>query len=259
MKMTHLSLIPRHFRLYIPVILSLFIFSCSKNGGDSNGTPGGRLSGTVQTWDDKLNSTTDQAGVTVTISDQPTFVAITDATGRYTFDDLAFGVHDLTFSKSGYGTSKLYGVVHNALSATPTTQVANFSFGKTSTTTVTAFAVSGNTFNGQPGVSFSYNFGSAPSTGNRAFVRYFLSAAADVSSTSYSAFSPVVNFSNTSAIAGFTVNDLVSMGFSSGQTVYVRMYGDSFRSNEYKDPNTGKWVFPNINPNTVAAVSFQVP
>lgn len=259
MKMTHSSLIRRNFRLYIPVIIGILLSACSKNSGDSNGTPGGRLSGTVQTWDDKLNSTTDQAGVTVTVSDQPTFVAITDATGRYTFENLTYGAHDLTFSKTGYGTSKLYGVVHNALSATPTTQVANFSFGKTSTTTVTAFAVNGNTINGQPGVSFSYNFGAAPSTGNRAFVRYFLSTAADVSSTSYTAFSAVMNFSSTSAVAGFTVNDLVSMGFSSGQTVYVRMYGESFRSNEYKDPNSGKWIFPNINPNTVAAVSFQVP
>lgn len=236
-----------------------FFASCGKNSGDTNGTPGGRMTGTVQTWDDKLNSTSDMMGITVTVSDLPTFVAITDGTGNYTFGDLPFGVHDLTFAKTGYGTSKLYGVVHNALTAIPTTIVPTFGFGKVATTTVTALALTGNTFNGQPGVSFSYNFSTMPTTGNRAFVRYFLSTAADVSSSSYTAFSPVVNFSNLSAIAGFTVNDLVSMGFSSGQTVYVRMYGESFKSNEYKDPNTGKWVFPNVNTTTVSAVSFQVP
>jgi hypothetical protein len=54
-------------------------------------------------------------------------------------------------------------------------------------------------------------------------------------------------------------NDLLNAGFSSGQTLYVKAYGDSFWSNEYFDPELDRKVFPNLNKNAAAAVSFVVP
>lgn len=234
--------------------------ACSKSGGGS-GTRSGRILGTIQTFDDKLNALTDMAGFTVSFQGAAgvSRTATADATGRYVIDDLPYDTYTLTFSKTGYGTFKLFGVVHQAVTGTSFTQVPNQSLGKTSTTTITAFSVAGNTINGGPGVQFNYNVSPVPSTASRAFVRYFLGNSAAVSPANFQAHSIVYNFSNLSNITGFSKDSLSAMGFSAGQTVFARLYGESFRANDYVDPATGKRVFPNINPTAAAAVSFVVP
>lgn len=243
----------------LPFILVIFsITSCDKEKND-NTPDSATLSGTIQTWDDKLNSTTDAAGITVTIANLPGVSTLTDANGRYSFANLPFDTYELSISKTGYGTYRVFGITHAYNAAQTFTQVPLIAFGKLSTTTITGLSVTGNTINGEPGVSFSYNLSPVPTTSSRAFVRYFLSTTADVSPASYRTYSPLLNFSNLSNITGFTQSQLISMGFSSGQTVYVRLYGDSWRSNDYFDPNLGRQVFPNINPTTVPAVSFVVP
>ncbi|MFM2139613.1 MAG: hypothetical protein RJA57_1920 [Bacteroidota bacterium] len=240
-------------------MLLTILFACSKKNNDNTPPATGSLSGTVQTWDDKLTSTTDVAGITVTITNLTGVSTTTDANGRYTFNNLPFDTYDLSFSKGGYGTYRVFGISHaNTGSQTPT-QVPLVAYGKQSTTTVTGLSVNGSSLNGEPGVTFAYNLNPAPSTASRAFVRYFLGTTSDVSSNNYRAFSQLSNFSNLSNITGFTQSQLIAMGFSSGQTVFVRMYGDSWRSNDYFDPNLGRQVFPNINPTTVAAISFVVP
>lgn len=240
----------------------ILIASCSKKDTAPVLPTSGNLTGNIQTWDDKLTSTTDMAGITVTLTNLANTSTTTDAQGKFSFANLPFDEYDLEISKSGYGTMKLLGVTHAydpSASTVGTTVIPGFSFGKKSTTTVTAFSVSGNNLSGEPGVSFNYTVSPVPTTASRAFVRYFLSNTADVSSTKYKAVSNVVNFSNLSAITGFTTSQLVGMGFSSGQTVYVRMYGDSFITNEYFQPNLGYKIFPNLNVTTVPAVSFVVP
>jgi hypothetical protein len=175
---------------------------------------------------------------------------------------LPYDQYDIEISKTGYGTMKVFGITHSydpAASSVGTTQIPNISFGKKSTTTVTALSVSGNNLLGEPGVSFSYTVNPSPTPASRAFVRYFLSRAADVSPTKYVAASAVVNFSNGSGITGFSTSQLVGMGFASGQTVYVKMYGESFVTNEYYQPNLGYKIFPNVNLTTQPAVSFVVP
>lgn len=250
--------IGKPFPLIVLLSVAAFLFSCKKESAQN--TPvAARMFGTVQTWDDKTTSTSDMAGIKVTITNLANVSTTTDATGRYSFENVAFDLYDLEFSKTGYGTFKLYGVTHAYNASTNYTQLPLVGFGKLSTTTVTSLTVSGNTIGGEPGVTFDYGLSPAPSTASRAFVRYFLGTTAGVSSTSYSAFTGLLNFSNLSNITGFSKSQLLGYGFTSGQTVYVRMYGDSFRSNEYTDPNTGKTIFPNINTTTAPAVSFVVP
>jgi hypothetical protein len=58
---------------------------------------------------------------------------------------------------------------------------------------------------------------------------------------------------------GFTASELYAMGFSTGQTVFIKLYGDSYQSNDYDDPLTGKTVFPNLNQASAAAISFIMP
>lgn len=248
-----------HFITLVVLASIGLLISCKKESTGPGKPLSGKLAGTVQAWDDKLVNNADAAGIKVTITNLSNVSTLTDATGKYSFDNLGFDTYDLEFSKTGHGTYRVYGVTHTYNASNTVTQVPLVGFGKLSITTVTSLAVNGNTINAEPGVTFSYGISPAPSVASRAFVRYFLSTSPGVSNTDYMAFSDVINFSNLSNITGFSQSQLIGFGFVTGQTVYVKMYGDSFRSNEYTDPNSGKTVFPNINPNAAAAVSFVVP
>jgi hypothetical protein len=239
--------------------IACILFACKKDK-DNNG-PSGRIFGNIQTFDDKLNSISDANGYQVVFEKEgggSSTTAVADATGRYAVDDLPYGTYNLTFSKSGYGTYKMFGIVHQE-SPSLSTQIPNQSLGKFSTTTVTGLVVASNIIDGGPGVRFNYDISPAPSTSSRAFVRYFLSTNSSVSPTNYQKVSLLLSYSNTSNVTGFSKDSLTAMGFTAGQTVFARMYGDSFRSNDYTDPVTNKKVFPNVNLTTVPAVSFVVP
>lgn len=233
----------------------LFAFNACKKESTSPAPVGtkSKLTGTVQLWDDKLTSNLDKSGVTVSIDGVPS--TTTDANGKYTFNNLVNDIYTITFTKVGYGVCKLVGINHTYNAAGTT--VPNKSIGKLSTTQVDAFSYNNNTFNGLPGASFTYTLNPVPSVNNKGFVRYFLSKSASVSNTNYETFTEVKSYSSNN-IAGFSVDDLAALGFQSGQTVYIKMYGDSFISNDYDDPNSGKRIFPNLNPTSPAAVSFDI-
>ena len=181
----------------------------------STPTPaGGPLSGAIQLWDDKTATLTDNSGVTVTVDDVTNITTTTDAAGKYTFQNLAYGLHDLTFSKSGYGTYKLFGV-SNTSSANGTT-IPAVQMGKLATTSVASLSVSGTTYNNSPGVSVLYSVMPIPSANNRGYVRYFLSTDPAVSNTNYKYASPVLSVLNNNTTGGFTREDLLTAGFTSG-------------------------------------------
>ncbi|RZK34624.1 MAG: hypothetical protein EOO61_13275 [Hymenobacter sp.] len=108
-------------------------------------------------------------------------------------------------------------------------------------------------------MSVLYSVAPIPTAINRGYVRYFLSTDPAVSSTNYTFTSPIVSVLNNNVTGGFTKEDLLTAGFKSGQTVYLRLYGESVQSNTYVDPNVGTRVFPNLNLTTVEAVSFVLP
>jgi hypothetical protein len=97
------------------------------------------------------------------------------------------------------------------------------------------------------------------SLGNTRYIRYFFSTESDVSNEDYEAvldaFEAQINPYN----LNLTTASLEALGFQSGQTVYVKCYGESFWSNQYDDPDLGTTVFPNLNMNAADAVSFVVP
>ena len=237
--------------------------SCSSNSNETPTPAGGTLSGSVQLWDDKLTTSTDNSGVTITVNDLTNTSATTDAAGKYTFATLPYGLHDFTVSKAGYGSYKLFGVSHNSASISSSsisgTVVPAIQFGKLSTTSITSLSVSGNTYNGNPGVSVLYSVSPTPTSVNRGYARYFLSTDQGVSNTNYKYASPIVSVLNNNVTGGFTKDDLLTAGFKSGQPVYLRLYGESVQSNTYTDPNIGIQAFPNLNLTTPSAVSFVMP
>lgn len=244
--------------LALTIISAVLITGCSKDE-NSPAALTGILRGSVQVWNDKTTSLTDRSGVTVNIENLSGKSTTTAADGSFQFTDLPYDTYDLTFSRSGYGTKKVFGVKLSGTTSGTTVNMPTVQFGALSTTTITALAIVNTTFNGGPGVTYSYSVSPAPSTSNRAYVRAFLGTTNAVSGTNYAAYSILNSASNNNINGGFAASELYAMGFTAGQPVFIKLYGDSYQSNDYDDPLSGKTVFPNLNPTSPAAVQFIVP
>jgi hypothetical protein len=114
-------------------------------------------------------------------------------------------------------------------------------------------------YNAGPGVSYTYTVSPNPSVSNRGYVRAFLSTSPSVSSSNYTAYSTVRSVLSSPATGGFSLEELNGFGFTSGQTVYIKLYGESFISNDYTEPLTGKRIFPNLSTTSAPAISFVIP
>ena len=178
--------------------------------------------------------------------------ARTDASGDYVLSNVAFGTYTLVYEKSGYGTFKRFNLGH---SNGNTIITESPSLGQVSTTQVTGLEANSN----GNSIVLSVTTDPGGSNGNTRYVRYFLSADSNVSNENYSFHSAGLIAQINPLELNITSEDLITAGFSSGETVYVKVYGDSFWSNEYEDPDLGRMVFPNLNLNAAKAVSFVVP
>jgi hypothetical protein len=235
-------------------ILILFITSCSSNDDSPAAATRANISGSVNLYNESTNQV-DLSNMTVSVlGTMPLNSAVTDAEGKFVLSNVPFGTYTLEYTKNGYGTYKKFGVVHGtngqatALTATP-------SLGQVSTTNITGITAS--TSANQVVLSMSTNPGG--SAANRRYIRYFLSTSQSVSATNYSYYSPVFTSQINPFEKTILATELVSAGFTSGQQVYVRAYGDSFWDNAYDSPEFNRRIFPNLNASTVPAAAFIVP
>ncbi|WP_154857229.1 carboxypeptidase-like regulatory domain-containing protein [Cyclobacterium xiamenense] len=243
------------FKFLLGVLIAFLVVSCGNDTDPDDGpATAADIVGSVNLYDEGTNSL-DNAGMQVSVEGtSPLITATTDANGRFVLADVPFGTHTLVYEKAGYGTFKKYEVVHEntgpvtAISETP-------SLGQRSTTEITALAVQL-----QAGeVTLQITTEPAGNTANRRYVRYFLGTESSLEVEDYQAFSPVFVAQINPFELTLSQSDLLDAGFASGQTVYVRAYGDSFWSNTYLDPDQDRTVFPNIHPNAAEPVSFVMP
>lgn len=238
----------------------------STSGGTTGTIPAGiDIKGTVNTYDDKGNALSDKSGVKVTIhcrGNDSTFIQTTDATGAYLFQTKSFGLYDVTYEKTGMGTYK-YGATNYYNSGAPTAPntLPTVQFGSLSTTQITATTYIDATYNGAPGMSYTLTVSPDPNTNSRAYFRCFLSTDSTVSNSNYTGYTSTVrSIISNNATAGFTRDELVTnFGFTTGQKVWLKVYGESLQTNEYFDEKLGRKIFPNLNEVTPAAISFIVP
>lgn len=180
--------------------------------------------------------------------------AITDTEGDFTLSDVPFGTYTLIYEKSGFGTFKNYNIEHtNTGSSTIISETP--SLGEISTTQITAIesSVIGNNIH----VSITTN--PAGSNNNTRYIRFFLSENSNVSNEKYAFYSSGFVSQINPYVIILSKDDLISAGFSSDQTVYLKAYGDSYWSNKYDDPALGRKVFPNLNMTSANSVSLIVP
>ena len=99
--------------------LFILIAACSKNSSHhSIAVPDliqaektrGNISGRILLYDGENIAATDNSGITVSI-DNTTVTTQTGADGRWTLDSIPKGTYDISYSKPGYGTGKIMGVI----------------------------------------------------------------------------------------------------------------------------------------------------
>ena len=235
------------------LILFLLVLgaSCSDSNDNDPPTPtSANVSGSVNLFDDGVTEI-DNSNMTVSV-EGTSISATTNASGQYTLSNVPFGTITLVYEKNGYGTFKRFNIDHSGgdtfIPETP-------SLGQVSTTSITNLTATDN------GTEIILGATTDPdgNIGKTRYIRFFFSTQSNVSNTNYEAVLETLPAQINPRNLNLTNESLVALGFSSGQTVYARCYGESFWSNQYDDPNSGTTIFPNLNPNTATAVSFVVP
>ena len=233
-------------------ILAIATVSCSSDDSNNDPITKANITGSVNLYDEGT-TLLDESNMSVkVVGTNPLITALTNSNGQFVLEDVPFGTYTIEYEKAQYGVFKKFNFSHQG-NANAITEIP--SLGKTSSTEITDLLV--NIVNGQ--VVFSITTSPAGNNSNRRYVRYFLSTSATVSNSNYMYHSPTFISQINPYQSTLTQTELINAGFTSGQTVYVKAYGESYWSNEYLDVNLNKKVFPNLNTVSANAVSFVVP
>lgn len=237
------------------VLLFVFMIAIAgcKENGILNTTAKGNIIGSLNLYDEGTAQIS-KDGMTVSVDgSNPEISAVTNTSGSFVLSNVPLGTYNITFNKNGFGAFKKIGVVHSNTSSTIVSPSP--SLGQISTTRINNLSKS----SANNIVTLTIRTLPAPSNQTPRYIRIFYSNSADVSFDNYRQYSGVYSHRSNPADLEITKTDFNEMGFSSGETVYARVYGDSYWSNDYENTATGKRVFPNLNTTTVSAVSFVVP
>ena len=237
-------------KLVLLGLLLHVVLACGEEDDPLPNPPSADISGQVKLFDEGSNQV---SGSGMTVSAEGLRIEdLTDGDGRFQLSNVLLGPVVIVYEKSGYGTFKNF--INDFNEDLILTEVP--SLGKISQTDVITNSVT------TEGIEVRI---ASVTTGTNTpvrYLRYFFSSRNDVSSENYDAFleRPVESDPGTNpAVLKITGQELNDLGFTSGSSIYARVYGDSFYSNDYEDPNEGRRVFPNLFEDTAQSVEFEVP
>jgi len=245
-----------HVRSNILVLLlfTFVLFTGCENNDVVGVVTRANIIGSVNLYDEGTNPLP-KNGMTVTVvGSSPLISTVTDANGSFVLPDMPFGTYTLSFEKAGFGTYKMTGVAHKNTGSS-TVVAPSPSLGQLSTTTISGLTCT----SGLSNVKLTVTITPVPTNQVARYIRVFYSKNAGVSFYNYTNYSEVYKHMSNPADLELGIKALMEMGFSSGDIVYARVYGDSFWSNDYDNVVSGKREFPNLNSTTLTTVSFVVP
>ena len=236
----------------LKIVVPILIFTLVACGDDDpNNLPAptkGSISGEVDLYDEGTTAL-DNSGMIVSAG---AISATTDSDGKFVIEDVPFGEHIITFEKNDYGTYKFFAEHTNESSHLP----AILALGKISKTEVITVETEVDVND------IVIKVMTSGTTTDDRYLRFFFSTDSNVNSTNYMAASPNELYEGLHTepfINIVTQEELISLGFAIGTTVYVKVYGESFWSNEYIDLGVNYRIFPNLNMTSADPVSFEVP
>ena len=264
--------------ILISLILLLGCLSCSEDDPQPEPLTKAYITGQVKLFDN-FTSPLDNADMTVRIDGQD-IAAKTDAEGKFTLPDLPFGTYNLVYEKPGYGTYKIFGLIHspynNSGSGTIIDNPGSGTFiegtlnlGQISPTRVTGLSVEVTATD----VVLTVTTDPPGSVGNEKYIRYFYGSTQYFGEDFVIGSEGQINFFYSEIIAiqsnpqvitipldefGYTYWGELFL-FSPGEKVFIRAFGDSYWDNHYFDPYLGYTVRPNLNPSAADQVSLIIP
>ena len=216
----------------------------------------------------------DASGVVVTlISGSQQY---NDTTGNYDFPGITTGTYDLTFQKPGYGTMKLFGLSNFGGGTLPTQVGTDYLMQIPVKTAPDTFTLTSNN-------SYMATFDLRLDTPSTQFVEIaqdmlvFISKNKAPTPTDYDII--LDSYDNPDGIGGYTVyfykSNLINLAtpIVTGDTLYAvaysfnryihigaspsQAYGDYGLSSYYMDPQTGKYIYPNLSkPSNIVQFTF---
>ena len=240
-------------KIIVPVLLALLAVTSYSCLDDDNGLKDPDIYGYVHLYDESGYSIDNHSMFVTALNADVEVKGITDVMGMYVIKNVPYGECKLVFEKEGFGTYVLNGIKHSA-DGKPTfvSLIPMLSEKTTTTIKVLTNEVSGDTI-------FVTVITNPPATvkENR-YIRLFFDDNAAVSDSTYKSFSEQFTASKTPFTVEMKKDYFYDMGFQSGQTIFVKAYGDSFYSNDYLNEGSIR-VFPNLNHETPPALSFILP
>ena len=248
----------KRFTLLSFPVLCLLLFSCKGSEDEKEPQPTVTYLGEIELYDEAGRREEDYSGVEVAVlGTEPLVRGYTDARGKFEVEGVPIGRRRASFSKPGYGTyitiEYNYRIAEDG--TTGNRFVSGHKIGKVSTTVpseVTA-SVEGNR------IAISGKVSPAASMEQPRQRQVFLSKDPNVSKDNYMAAVGTMNSVSGTFKDRVDIEYLKTKGFASGDKVYLVVHGNTVAAHPYKDPETGKTVFPALNPTPSNVTSIVIP
>lgn len=234
------------------LVLSALVACKKEENNPSEPTIQYDIIGSVNLYDQGINSLSDSGMIVAVENSVPSIYAITDIDGKFSLSEVPKGSYTLTYSKDTYGVYKRFSVDHTSSENTVISD--NPSLGQKSSIQVTISQAS--VLNDTLVLTTQTN--PQGNVGNTIYLRVLFGKGSNLSPTNFDYFTPVYQSNNSPSIIKFSKQELLSFGFQSGETVYVEVNGESFFSNDYFDPTLNRQVFPNLL-HSIGVLSFVMP
>jgi len=252
--MMHYKTYFRSLKALLLTLLFVVTISCSD---DDLGTPveesgSGAIQGVV-VLHDQFGIPVANEDMTISITGE-TYTATTAANGSYVLTSVPLGTYELVYEKEGFGTFKTE-VEHSRSFERGSTTLLTYYLGEKSTTFIGG---NGSAAFDNGNLVIDASTLPAGSATNPVYLSTFFSKEDNVSNqVNIGLIGPVRYISgSTNVEVEITAAELANLGFTSGETIYFRIYGDSFQTNAYQGED-GK-IHPNANTTSNASVSSSI-
>ena len=227
-------------RILLSLWVLLGLFACKKESQSPTPILLTDIIGSVNLYDEGTSPVSNSGLVVSILDSDPLIKAITNDQGAYELKEVLSGSYSLIFRKPGYGTYKVYDIIHDQTENTYLME--HPSLGQKTTTSV-GFLIA-NVSNDSLILSVSIDPDATPDQPR--YCRVFFGDTQDLSPEKFVYYTaPLLSINNPFELK-FSSAEIQSYGFQKGQSVFVNVAGESYFSNEYYDPYLERQIFPNL-------------
>lgn len=244
---THLSFL---------LICAILLFSC-KEGRDKEPEPTVIYAGEIELYSESGLREEDYSGVEVTVlGTDPLVKGYTDAKGIFSIEGVPMGRRRASFSKPGYGTFITPEYNYRIEDGSDFNRFySGFRIAQVSTSVPSKVTASVEGSN----IAVSGVLTPAASMEQPRQREVFFSKDPNVSKDNFMLAVGTMNSVSGTFKDLIEIDFLKSSGFVSGDKLYIVVHGNTVKAQTYEKPETGKVVFPALNPIPSNLVSVVIP